>query len=172
MGVLFSNGAGSNGNQSIGAIANGCQNGDQLAGAINYVLNQGMGYDILQARISSKPEDQKGEWVTSFSSYSTDIDPNAKLLPAKLTLDYPGRWQGRTAVEGVVTVPASGAGQSNLGGTHTYDMILNGEILQHGELFENFRYKFDFPASAAPTPTDSLPVVFQRYLRPATTCWW
>jgi Ca-activated chloride channel family protein len=166
VGVLFSNGAGSNGNQNLSEIANGCQNGDQIAGGINYVLGQGMGYDILQARISSKPEDQKGEWVHSFSSYSTDIDPGAKLLPAKLTLDFPGRWQGRTAVEGVITVPASGAGQSNLGGTHTFDMILNGEVLQQGKLFENFRYKFDFPASAAPNPADALPVIFQRYLRP------
>ncbi|HSS50859.1 MAG TPA: GWxTD domain-containing protein, partial [Thermoanaerobaculia bacterium] len=166
LGVLFSNGAGSNGDQSLSAVANGCRNGDQIAGGINYVLSQGMGYDILEARLSSKPEDQKGEWVTSFSSYSTDIDPGAKLLPAKLALDYPGRWQGRTAVEGVITVPASGAGQSSLGGAHTYDMILNGEVLQQGRLFENFRYKFDFPAAAAPNPTDSLPVIFQRYLRP------
>src|SRR3954452_3974279 len=166
LGALFSEGAGSTGEKSLQVIANSCQHGDQLAGGINFVLSQGMGYDILQARMSSKPEDQKGEWVTSFSSYSTDIDPGAKLLPAKLTLDYPGRWQGRTAVEGVITVPVSGAGQSSLGGAHTYDMILNGEVLQHGALFENFRYKFDFPASAAPNATDSLPVIFQRYLRP------
>ncbi|HSS75478.1 MAG TPA: GWxTD domain-containing protein, partial [Thermoanaerobaculia bacterium] len=166
LGALFSEGAGSSGERSLAAIANGCRNGDQIAGGINYVLSQGMGYDILEARLTSKPEDQKGEWVTSFSSYSTDIDPEAKLLPAKLALDFPGRWQGRTAVEGVITVQASGAGQSNLGGTHTFDMILNGEVLQHGQLFENFRYKFDFPASAAPTPADSLPVIFQRYLRP------
>jgi Ca-activated chloride channel family protein len=164
--VLFSNGAGSSGEQNLSVIANSCQGGDQLAGGINYVLRQGMGYDILQARVSSKPEDQKGEWVSSFSSYSTDIDPGAKLLPAKLTLDYPGRWQGRTAVEGVITVPVSGAGQSSLGGAHTYDMILNGEVLQHGQMFENFRYKFDFPAAAAPNAADSLPVIFQRYLRP------
>ena len=166
LGALFSEGAGSSGERSVSAIANGCRNGDQIAGGINYVLSQGMGYDILEARLTSKPDDQKGEWVTSFSSYSTDIDPEAKLLPAKLALDYPGRWQGRTAVEGVITVQASGAGQSNLGGTHTFDMILNGEVLQHGQLFENFRYKFDFPASAAPNPADSLPVIFQRYLRP------
>src|SRR4029077_14130534 len=130
--VLFSNGAGSSGEQNLSVIANSCQGADQLRGRINYVLRQGMGYDILQSRASSKPEDQKGEWVSSFSSYSTDIDPGAKLLPAKLTLDYPGRWQGRTAVEGVITVPVSGAGQSSLGGAHTYDMILNGEVLQHG----------------------------------------
>ena len=166
LGALFSEGAGSSGERSVAVIANSCQNGDAIAGGINYVLSQGMGYDILQARMTSKPEDQKGEWVTSFSSYSTDIDPGAKLLPAKLALDFPGRWQGRTAVEGVITVQASGAGQSNLGGTHTFDMILNGEVLQQGHLFENFRYKFDFPASAAPNPADSLPVIFQRYLRP------
>ena len=163
--ALFSGGAGSSGEQSLPAIANGCRNGDQLAGGIGWVLRQGMGYDILQQRMIAKPDDQKGEWVTSFNSYSTDMPPGAKLLPANLTVDYPGRYEGRTAVQGVVTVPASGAGQSTLGDAHTYNMILNGEVLQGRKLFENFRYKFDFPSSAA-GPTDSLPLVFQRRLRP------
>ncbi|HYX23482.1 MAG TPA: VWA domain-containing protein [Thermoanaerobaculia bacterium] len=164
--ALFSGGAGDSGERSLSTIANSCRNGDQIAGGIGWVLNQGMGYDMLQQRMTAKAEQRTGEWVTSFSSYSTDVAPGTKLLPAKLALEYPGRWQGRTAVEGVITVPASGAGQSALGGAHTYNLILNGEVLQSGKLFENFRYKFDFPAAAAPTPADSLPVVFQRYLRP------
>ncbi|MEA2600737.1 MAG: Ca-activated chloride channel [Acidobacteriota bacterium] len=164
--ALFSGGAASNGEQSLQAVANGCRNGDQIAGGIGWVLRQGMGYDILQQRMMAKPDEQTGEWVTSFNSYSTDVAPGAKLLPAKLTIEYPGRYQGRTAVQGVITVPASGAGQSTLGGAHTYDMILNGEVLQEGKLFENFRYKFDFPNNAAATPADSLPLVFQRHIRP------
>jgi VWFA-related protein len=164
--ALFSGGAATNaGEQTLQAIANGCRNGDQIAGGIGWVLRQGMGYDILQQRMMAKPDEQTGEWVTSFNSYSTDIAPGAKLLPAKMAIEYPGRYQGRTAVQGVITVPASGAGQSTLGDAHTYDMILNGEVLQDRKLFENFRYKFDFPNSAA-GPTDSLPLVFQRHLRP------
>ncbi|HEX4966842.1 MAG TPA: VWA domain-containing protein [Thermoanaerobaculia bacterium] len=163
--ALFSEGAGDNGQRNVQVIANGCRDGDQIAGAISWVVNQGMGYEILAARMMSKPEAHAGEWVTSFNSYSTDIAPNAKPLPAKLGLEYPGRWQGRTAVEGVVTVPASGAGQSDLGGTHSFNFVLNGEVLQNGTLFENFRYKFDFPAGVT-TPVDSLPIIFQRYLRP------
>jgi Ca-activated chloride channel homolog len=165
LGALFSSGAGSSGEQSLATIANGCRNGDQIAGGIGWVLRQGMGYDILQQRLMAKPDEQTGEWVTSFNSYSTEIAPGAKLLPAKLTIEYPGRYQGRTAVQGVITVPASGAGQSTLGDAHTYDMILNGEVLQERKLFENFRYKFDFPNNAA-GPADSLPLVFQRHLRP------
>ncbi len=165
LGSLFSGGAASSGEQSLQAIANGCRNGDQIAGGIGWVLRQGMGYDILQQRMIAKPDDQKGEWVTSFNSYSTDMPPGAKLLPANLTVDYPGRYEGRTVVQGVITVPASGAGQSTLGDAHTYNMILNGEVMQGRKLFENFRYKFDFPSSAA-GPADSLPLVFQRHLRP------
>ena len=43
--------------------------------------------------------------------------------------------------------------------------LLNGEVLQNGELFDNFRYKFDFPPAPSGAP-ESLPIVFQRYLRP------
>ncbi|HEV2855413.1 MAG TPA: VWA domain-containing protein [Thermoanaerobaculia bacterium] len=173
LGALFSNGAGGTGNPDLAAIASGCKDGDQIAGGIGWVLRQGMGYDILQQRMMAKPEEEHaGEWVSSFSSYSTDMPEGAVPLPAKLTLEFPGRYQNRTVVQGLVSVPANAAGKATLGGANTYNLLLNGEVLQNGELFDNFRYKFDFPpgtATTAPAPGsqgDNLPVVFQRYLRP------
>jgi Ca-activated chloride channel family protein len=163
--ALFSGGAGDSGEHSLAGIANGCKDGDKVAGGIGWVLGQGMGYDILQQRMLAKPDAQTGEWVSSFNSYSTDLPDGASALPAKMELEFPGRYQNRTVVQGVVSVPASGAGQSSLGGAHTYNLILNGEVLQNGELFDTFRYKFDFPGASA-GPNDSLPVVFQRNLRP------
>src|SRR4051812_7462390 len=172
VGALFSGGAGDSGRGAVGggggslqAISSGCRDGDKIAGAIGYVNNQGMAYNMMEARLMEKPSQQKGEWVASFNTYSTDLTPGAPLLPAKLSFDFPGRYQNRTVMEGVVSVPPSGAGQSSLGPAHTYDLLLNGELLQNGELFDSFRYKFDFPAAEG-SGGANLPLVFQRFLRP------
>ena len=162
---LFSTSAGSSGEMSLQAIASGCRDGDKLAGGIGWVLRQGMNYDLMQQRMMEKPEDQSGEWVSSFKSYSTDMPAGATPLPAKLTLEFPGRYQNRTVVQGVVSVPAEAAGKAALGGANTYNLQLNGEVLQNGKLFDLFRYKFDFPPAAA-GPGESLPIIFQRYMRP------
>ena len=166
LGSLFSGGAGGGGGVDLSTIASGCRDGDKIAGAIGYVSSQGMEYNLLEARLMEKPSQQKGEWVASFNAYSTDIPPGTALLPAKLSFDFPGRYQNRTVMQGLVSVPATGAGQSSLGGAHTYDLLLNGELLQNGELFDSFRYKFDFPASEGTATGASLPLVFQRFLRP------
>src|SRR5262249_13663167 len=44
-----------------------------------------------------------------------------------------------------------------------YNLLLTGEVLRDGELFDSFRYKFDLPASEA---AESLPLAFERPLRP------
>jgi VWFA-related protein len=182
--VLFAGGAADNsgGSHNLQAIASGCRDGDKIAGAIGYVNSQGMDYNLLEARLMDKPSEQKGEWVSSFNAYSTDLPEGVQLLPAKLSFDFPGRYQNRTVLEGVISVPATGAGQSSLGGAHTFDLLLNGELLQEGKLFDSFRYKFDFPAASitdvnteATTPAAAtanattgatLPLIFQRFLRP------
>ena len=164
--ALFSNGAGDNGSHDLSTIASGCRDGDRIAGGIGWVLNQGMGYSMLEASMLSKPDNQNGEWVASFNSYSTDLAQGTPQLPAKLSLEFPGRYQNRTVMQGLVSVPASGATQSSLAGANTYDLLLNGELLQNGELFDSFRYKFDLPVASAAGANPSLPLVFQRFLRP------
>jgi VWFA-related protein len=144
----------------------GCGQGDkgrQMAKAILWVASQGLRWDLLEAKIDSKPEDVGSEWISTFRSYSTDLPEDAALLAASLEVGYPGRYQGRTMVQGLVSVPAGEAGQAKLGEHASYNLLLTGEVLQGGELFENFRYKFDFPVHEAPDP---LPLVFQRPLRP------
>ncbi|HVT60269.1 MAG TPA: VWA domain-containing protein [Thermoanaerobaculia bacterium] len=149
----------------LGEVASSCPNGDQLASAINWVASQRMGYAMIQAKFDySKPKGPGGEWVTSFHSYSTDIPSTAQLLPAKLEVSFPGRHGSRTLVQGLVTVPVAAAKVLQLGEHRSYDLLLTGEVLAGGKLFENFRYKFDFPGSEPPDAT--LPLVFQRPLRP------
>jgi Ca-activated chloride channel family protein len=149
--------------RSLNAVANGCRDGDKIAGAIAWVMAQGMHYASLQASFLSKPKAPHTEWVNSFRSYNTDVPAGAELLPAKLAVSFPGHAGNRTALLGVVTVPAAAAGQVKLAGRRSYDFVLTGEVLQGAHLFENFRYKFDLPLGEAGA---TLPLVFQRLLRP------
>jgi VWFA-related protein len=123
-------------------------------------------WEMLLARFDSPPPAPGGEWIAAFSSYSTDFPEGAAPLPARLAVDFPGRYQSRTVVQGVVTVAPEDAGQTQIAvsGSKDYrshDFLLTGEIVANGELFDSFRYKFDLPVTG-----ESLPLAFQRYLRP------
>jgi Ca-activated chloride channel family protein len=130
--------------------------------AFRWIANLGpLGWMSLQARFETPPEPPGGEWISAFASYSTDIPEGVLPLPARLSLDFPGRFQSRTVVQGVVTVASGDAGQAQVEEHRSYNFLLNGEVLANGELFDRFRYKFDLPAAG-----ESLPLAFQRFLRP------
>ncbi|HEY7215440.1 MAG TPA: VWA domain-containing protein [Thermoanaerobaculia bacterium] len=135
----------------------------KLAAGIAWVASQGLRWDFLEARISMRPDAPGGEWVSIFNSYSTDVPEGATPLPASLELSFPGRFQNRTVLQGVVTVPAGAAGQAALGEARSYNLLLTGEVLRDGELFDSFRYKFDMPAAGE---AEALPLAFERPLRP------
>lgn len=166
--ALFAEGAGtSGGDRNLQTIARGCIDGDKLAGAISWVQQQGLDYDILEQRFRERPEDKSAEWVSSFASYSTDVDPAASPLPAKLEIEFPGRYQNRTVFQGVIAVPVSAATLAELHGHRSYNLLITGEILQNGELFDHFRFKFDLPADTVGSGEgESIPLIFQRLLRP------
>jgi Ca-activated chloride channel family protein len=164
--ALFVESGAGRGGHSIGEIANGCRGGDRIAGAISWVASRSMEYTSIESKIRSRPAGPGGEWISSFGSYSTDVPEGAVPLKAKLDLDFPGRHQNRTVVQGLFTVATADAGLATLGEHRSYDFLVNGELLQGGQLFDSFRYKFDFPASEADGPDATLPILFQRYLRP------
>ncbi len=159
--VLFVDGSN---NASLDRVVNECRDGDQLAGGIGWVARQGLGYMTLQLQLETPPKGPSGEWVATFNSYSTDVAPDAPSFPAKLDLAFPGRRQNRTVVQGVFSVNPSDIGQAKLGEHRSYNLQMVGEVLEGRELFDSFRYKFDFPGDQAAQA--SLPLVFQRYLRP------
>jgi VWFA-related protein len=152
---------GGGGGHSLSEISDRCHNGDKIAGAISWVASRNMEYSMIQQRFESKPDGPTGEWVSSFGSYSTDMPADAAPLKARLDVDYPGRHQNRTVLQGLITVAAGDAGLAQLGEHRSFDFLVNGEVLQGGKLFDSFRYKFDFPGSET-----ELPILFQRYLRP------
>lgn len=150
----------------LNGVVSGCRDGDQVAGAISWVARQGMGYADIQARFDTRPKGPGGEWIASFGSYSTDLAADAPTFPAKLDVQFPGRYQARTVMQGVVTVQTADSEVAKLGDYRSYNFVLNGEVLEDKKkkLFDSFRYKFDFPVTEA--RESSLPLVFQRQLRP------
>ncbi|PYQ62003.1 MAG: hypothetical protein DMF53_14075 [Acidobacteria bacterium] len=149
--------------------SNGCgdnEHAEKIRAGINWVLANARDWIYIQPLIDEPPKPPGGEWVSAFNSYSTDVPAGTPPLTARLDLAFPGRWQNRTVMQGVVTVPPGAAGQAKLGEARSYNLLLNGELLSNGELFDSFRYKFDLPAAPADTSPEALPLAFERPLRP------
>jgi VWFA-related protein len=123
------------------------------------------GYETILQEATSKPEAPKGEWIETFGAYSTDLPQGAATLSGELELLFPGRRQSRTVMQGVLIVPRAEAALVELGDYRSYNFVLNGELLAGDELFDSFRYKFDFPAAEV-AGQEALPMAFQRFLRP------
>lgn len=139
-------------------IGRDCSRGDDILSALAQTL------DMTRLRekdlLMPKPSD---EWVRTFQARSTDVAADAEPLDGTLHLSFPGRHQSRTVVQGVVAVPKTAAGESEIGGYRSYNLLIDGEILRQGELFDRFRVRFNFPVDSI---NEQIPLVMQRYLRP------
>ncbi len=138
------------------------EHAQKIAAGIVWVSSR-RDWDVLELKIVARQEGPGREWVSAFNSYSTDVPENASPLPGRLDLAFPGRFQNRTMVQGAVAVPADAPGQAALGEARSVNLLLTGEVLRDGELFDSFRYKFDFPVSEE---GGSIPLTFERPLRP------
>ena len=151
----------------LSELASSCANSDFVAGAVASVLRKGtLGHSLLVARAKQPIEPPSREWVATFNSYSTDLPADADQLPAMLAVQFPGRRQSRTILQANLAVPATAAATAELGGSRSYNFLLNGEVLLGRKLFDSFRYKFDL--SAASVASESIPLVFERFLRPGS----
>ncbi len=142
-----------------------------------------LGGDVLTAlglaldweAMGGQPEPGKAndEWALAFLDRSTEAPAGAEQLPAEIAMRYPGRRASRTVVQAIVGIdpallPAAEDGRRRF--------VLDGEVLRQGELFENFRYRFeprtqtraDGATGGAAGDADgrAVPLVMQRYLRP------
>ncbi len=140
------------------AVRQECVRADEILSALSQAL------DIRRINETTslvpKPND---EWVRTFQARSTDVAEDAGHLPGELLVSFPGRHQSRTVVQGVVAVPRGSVEPSELGDYRSYNLLIDGEVLRKGELFDQFRYRFDFPHG---TVGEQIPLVIQRYLRP------
>lgn len=90
--------------------------------------------------------------------------PGAAKLSTELAVAYPFRQRDRTDAQVTVLVPKSELTVKDVAGTKMFSVDVIGEVLKDGDIFERFRYRFDYPAATA---GDKLPVVVDRLLRPA-----
>lgn len=141
--------------------------GTALINALTFALRQGSaGYSMLIADARTAPQGPSGEWAQTFGAYSTEIPEGAATFTANIDFKYPGRHKARTVVQGVVSVPRENLQSATLGDHESFNLILVGEILRGERLFDSFRYSFNHPAQIL--PEESIPFVFERYLRPGT----
>lgn len=106
------------------------------------------------------------EWLSAFLSRSTEIPEGAAAFPAQVDFSFPGRYGSRTVVQGLVSVPKQEAKPDRVQDASAYSFVVDGEILYQGDLFDSFRYRFLFPEGEVNAET--IPLVFQRYLRPGS----
>lgn len=136
-----------------------CRDGDALINAIFWVQQN----RFETAKIFEPPK-IKEEDVGKLLRTAVISNPNAPKLTAALSIAFPGKRGARTAAEMTVIVPRAELTLKDINGSKFYNVDLNGEVLKDGKLFENYRYRYDFPAETAP---EKIAVVVERFLRPA-----
>ncbi len=146
------------------SISQVCIRSDEILGGLAQAIDLGSGG--IEALVPPAPSD---EWVETFRARSTAVAEDAQPLAAVLDLTYPGRHQTRTVVQSLVSVAVGAAEMVEQGAYSGYSFMVDGEVLRQGELFEQFRYRFDLPA--APLREAEVPLVLQRYLRPGSYTW-
>ena len=124
---------------------------------------------LTSARAAGPPENRDPEWLLSFHAFSTDASGDAEPLSAELAFAFPEPYRQRVVARAVVGVPREAASPVRVGEDSSFSFLLTGEILRGEELFESFRYRFEVPAHRL--EGDTVPLVFERYLRPGAYTW-
>ncbi len=102
------------------------------------------------------------EFLDAVAPILTETPTGAEARSAEIALRYPGRRGSRTVVQAIVGIDPAHLPES---AGETRRFVLDGEVLRQGELFEQFRYRFEPPARTG-GETAPIPLVTQRYLRP------
>ena len=110
-----------------------------------------------------EPGRANDEWALAFLDRSTEAPAGATQLPAELAMRYPGRRGSRTVVQAIVGIDPARLPEAEDGRRR---FLLDGEVLRQGELFENFRYRFEPRTGSPARGSGAIPLVMQRYLRP------
>jgi VWFA-related protein len=127
------------------------------------VLSRAVDWEDLLSEVELVPR-PTDEWAAAFLDRSTEVPTGADDLPASLELEFPGRHQNRTVVQGIIAVPREEVTVAADGKEPAYRFLVDGEVLLDKRLFERFRYRFDLPAQEV--AGSHIPLAIQRYLRP------
>ncbi|MCY3966718.1 MAG: VWA domain-containing protein [Acidobacteria bacterium] len=141
----------------IEEISRECARGGDVLTALALALDwEAMGGEPEPGRAND-------EWALAFLDRSTEAPAGATQLPAEIAMRYPGRRGSRTVVQAIVGIDPARLPEAEDGRRR---FLLDGEVLRQGELFENFRYRFEPRTRSPATGGGAIPLVMQRYLRP------
>ena len=143
-----------------------CQTSPELGEALTYVRSNADAYGQLLRQVLMRPRPRSEEWLATFQAFTTDLPANSDPLPFEFSLEYPGRFDGRTVVQALLSLGGTSVGVGEFRGHRSLDFLLVGEVLREGRLFESFRYKFGVPL--LDDLPDLIPLAFQRHLRPGS----
>ena len=136
-----------------------CTEGSEINAAIT---------QMVQARIDLlklfEPPELDQEDVRKMLRSVIIANPTAPKLTTDVSVTFPTKDGSRTDVQLMLLVPREQLSPAVAGGAEVYTIDVAGEVLRDGELWEKYRYRFDFPAE---TQVDKFPIVIDRLLRPA-----
>jgi len=136
-----------------------CNNGDEFLRAVyQSQLNK---YDLTRI---FQPPPVNEEDVHKILRSVVLATPNAPKLTHEISVQYPAKQGSRTDAEITILVPRAQLTLKEVNNTKLYSLDITGEVLKDNELFENYRYRFDYPGDLK---GDKVAVVIDRFLRPA-----
>ncbi|MEO6260760.1 MAG: VWA domain-containing protein [Thermoanaerobaculia bacterium] len=91
-------------------------------------------------------------------------DPQAPRLDSEFSVQFPAKQGSRTDAQITILVPRSQLTAKDVNGTRLYSLDVTGEVLKDDALFENYRYRFDYPGDLS---SEKVAIVLDRFLRPA-----
>ena len=156
--TFFESAGGQTGGRFLSKIEWECTNGDEILRAI--ASQQQSRMELMQIFEPPKVDEED---VRSILRSVVLADPNAPKLGAEFSARYPAKQGSRTDAELTVLVPRAQLTAKEVGGASVYSLDVTGEILRNDALWENYRYRFDYPADVK---DEKLPVVMDRLLRP------
>ena len=136
-----------------------CKDGDEIMRAITSMVQSRIDLMKLFEPPHMNAEDE-GKMLRSV----VIANPQAPKLTAEFSVRYPTKDGSRTDVQMMLLVPREEITPAEVSGTEVYTIDVVGEILRNGNLWEKYRYRFDFPGNV---DAAKLPIVIDRLLRPA-----
>jgi len=95
---------------------------------------------------------------------TTDIQAGAVTLPLQRVFRFPEAIGSRIRMELAVLLERDSLTKKQIGEETFFDVDVVGEVVRDGRLIDNFRYRFDFPASTVSGPF--VPLTVERDLYP------
>ena len=112
-------------------------------------------------KTAAKPDVEGADRILQMT---TDLQTGAAALPVQRVFRFPELIGSRMRMELAVLLERDSLTKKQIGEESFFDIDLVGEVVRDGRLIDNFRYRFDFPASTVSGPF--VPLTIERELYP------